>query len=218
MGKKEHEALLLILIMTFFAALDYRALPLLLGADRYLYFFKPLMWLGLTGYVWSRPRRRFKGKLKLHNYILMWSTICAIIYICLYFAAGFIDGIGLSPYSKKWQGIILNLVSLGGVLAMMEYVRNYVLNLVKKKYFMMFAILVVFLFSAYRLNLRMLLSLQSWQQAVQYAGEYLLPEVMSNILLTYFVYIGGALPAIIYINLITMPQWLAPYLPDLRWI
>ena len=218
MGKKEHEALLLILIIALLAALDYRVLPLLLGADCYLYFFKPLIWLGLTVYVWSRPLQRFKGKLKLYNYILMWSTICAIIYICFYFGAGFIDGIGLSPYTKKWQGIILNLVSLGSVLAMMEYVRNYVLNLVKKKYFLLFALFTVFIFLAYRLNLRLFLSIQSWQQAVQYAGEYLLPELMTNALLTYFVYLGGAFPAIIYILLISLPQWLVPYLPDLKWI
>src|SRR5690554_2920494 len=102
MGKREHQALVLILIVTVFTALDYRILPMLLGADRYLYFFKPVIWLGLVSYVWSKPRCRFKGKLKLYNFILMWSTICAIIYICLYFAAGFLDGIGTSPYTRNW--------------------------------------------------------------------------------------------------------------------
>jgi len=218
MGKREYESLGLISIIFLSVILGINILPSLMGSDNYLYFFKPLFWFGLSFYVWKKPRCRFKGKLKLYNFIIMWSAICALFYISVFFGGGFLDGIGNSPYTKNLKGIIINVFCFGSVIVMMEWVRNYLINRVKKKYVVLFSIITVIVFSLYRLNLRIITSLETWPQIVQYSGEYALPEIMSNILLTYMVYIGGAYPAMIFSTLTSLPMWMIPVLPDLKWI
>lgn len=218
MGKKEYEALIFIIIILISLVLGITVLSPLMGSTNYLYYFKPLLWFGLSFYIWKQPRCKFKGKLKLYKFILIWSAICGIIYISVFFSGGFLDGIGTSPYTKSIVGMLANILCFGSVMAMMEWVRNYIINRVKKKYVVLFGIITVIVFSLYRLNLRIIPSLETWQQVVQYLGEYALPEIMSNILLTYLVYIGGAYPAIIYIVITSLPIWLVPVLPNLRWI
>jgi len=114
--------------------------------------------------------------------------------------------------------MFMNILCIGSVLALMEWVRNYIINRVKKKYMILFSVIVVFVFSLYRLNLRMVLSLETWPQIVEYIGEYALPEIMVNVLLTYMVYIGGAYPSIIYMVLTSIPVWVIPVLPNMKWI
>ncbi|AUS95552.1 signal peptidase I [Clostridium thermosuccinogenes] len=218
MGKREYEALIIIAIILLSLILGNTVLPVLLGSSIYINVFKPVFWLAMSIYIWKQPRIRFKGKLKLYSFILIWSAICGITYMSVYFAGGFMDGIGASPYSRKLTGILINVLSFGSVLLMMELVRNYIINRVKKKYVPLFFILVVLVFSLYRLNLKIMMSIETWQQAVQYVAEFAGPEIMTNILLTYMVYIGGAYPAIIYIALTTLPIWISPVLPNLRWI
>lgn len=218
MGKREHETLVFIGIIIISLVLGNTVLPQWLGSTGYLNIFKPLFWLALSLYVWKQPRCRFKGKLKLYNFILLWSAICGIIYISVYFSGGFLDGIGASPYTKQIGGILTNVLCFGSVMAMMEWVRNYIINRVKKEYLIFFSVITIIVFTLYRLNLRIIGSLETWQQVVQYLGEYALPEIMSNVLLTYLVYIGGPYPAIIYVVIANLPVWVVPVLPNLRWI
>ncbi len=218
MGKREYEILAILSIIILQIVLGYSILPSLMGSSGYMYVFRPLFWLALSVYVLVRPRCRFKGKLKLNRLFILWSAICGLLYISLYFSGGFLDGIGYSPYSKKALGVITNLLSFGSTVLMMEWVRNYLINRVKKKYIALFSIATVLIFSAHNLNLRMALNLESLPQAVQYLGEYAIPEIMSNILLTYMAYIGGASPAMVYSAVTSFPMWITPVLPDLEWI
>jgi signal peptidase len=218
MGKREYDALAFIIIIIILLICENTGLISILGSSVYLYYYKPIFWLLLACFIWKKPRTRFKGKLKLYKFILLWSAICGIVYISVYFAGGFLDGIGGSPYAKSIEGILTNVLSFGSVLVMMEWVRNYIINRVKKKYVILFSIIVIVVFSLYKLNLRILASVQTWQQAVEYIAEYAIPEIMNNILLTYLVYIGGAYPAIIYTAITNIPVWLVPVLPNLAWI
>ena len=83
----------------------------------------------------------------------------------------------------------------------------------KKEYTIIFSVIVVTVFTLYKLNLRMLSAVETWPQMVQYLGEYAIPEMMNNILLTYLVYIGGAFPAALYSAVTNIPIWLSPVLP-----
>jgi signal peptidase len=195
MGKREYEALIYIAAVIISMVLGDLVLMPLLGSSFYQYLIKPAFWMLLSYFIWKRPRVRFKGKLKLYKFILLWSAICGIVYVSVYFAGGFVDGIGTSPYARSIKGILANILGFGSVLLMMEWVRNYIVNKVKREYKIIFSIIVVTVFSLYKLNLRMMSAVETWPQTVQYLGEYVLPEVMNNILLTYLVYIGGAYPA-----------------------
>lgn len=218
MGKREFESLIILIIVLLIAVPGNTYLPLLTGSSRYLYFIKPILWAVLSFYVWKMPRIRFKGKLRLYGYILVWSAICGIVYLAAFFSGGFLDGIGASPYAKDLLGIAANVVCFGGVLVMMEWVRNYVVNRVKRRYVLLFSAITVLVFSLCGINLRIIFSLRSWRTVVQYIGEYVLPEISMNIFLTYLVYIGGAYPAMICTALTSLPIWISPVLPDLEWI
>jgi signal peptidase len=218
MGKREYEALIYIAAVIISMVLGDLVLMPLLGSSFYQYLIKPAFWMLLSYFIWKRPRVRFKGKLKLYKFILLWSAICGIVYVSVYFAGGFVDGIGTSPYARSIKGILANILGFGSVLLMMEWVRNYIVNKVKREYKTIFSIIVVIVFSLYKLNLRMISGIETWPQTVQYLGEYVLPEVMNNILLTYLVYIGGAYPAMVYTAIINIPVWLVPVLPNLTWI
>lgn len=218
MGNREYETLIILAVILLSLILGNTVLQPLIGSTVYQNFFKPVFWFALSFYIWEQPRVRFKGKLKLYKYILIWSAICGIVYMSVYFAGGFIDGIGSSPYSRHIIGILANVLSFGSVLVMMEWVRSYIVNRVKKKYVVLFGILVVIIFTLYRLNLRLMFSVENWQQAVRFFAEYAGPEIVLNIFMVYLVYIGGEWPAIIYIMLTTFPNWISPLLPNLRWI
>jgi len=218
MGKKDYEALAIILLIVAAIILDNTFLPGMLGSTGYLYIFRPVFWFLLSFYVWKQPRTKFKGKLKLYKYILIWSGICGILYLTVFFLCGFLDGIGISPYAKSFQGILLNSAGFGSVVVMMEWVRNYIINRVKKKFVVLFSIITVIVYTLYKLNLRIAFNISSWQQFIQYTGEYILPEVFINIFLTYLVYIGGPYPSIIYSAITAFPVWIVPVLPNLKWI
>jgi signal peptidase I len=218
MGKREREIIAIIFFITIWMSVGNKVLPSLTGSTVYLYIVKPLFWLALSCYVWNKPKCRFKGKLKLQRFILIWSAIFGIVHLSVYFAGGFIDGIGASPYAKNLKGILMNMWGFGSVIIMMEWVRNYAVNRVKKKFVFLFSAVIVVVFALCRLNLRILAGIQNWQQAIQYMGEFAFPEIMNSILLTYIVYIGGAYPAMIYTAITSFPVWLSPVLPDLTWI
>jgi len=218
MNKREYDALAIILIIFASMVLGNTVLPVLLGSTGYMYVFRPVFWFLLSFYVWRQPKTRFKGKLKLYRFILIWSAICGILYISVFFLGGFIDGIGTNPYDKSFRGIFLNLVSFGSVIIMMEWVRNYIINRVKKKFVILYSIMTVIVFTLYKLNPRIALNISTWQQLVQYLGEYVMPEILINVFLTYLVYIGGAYPSIIYSVITAFPGWIVPVLPNLRWI
>jgi signal peptidase len=218
MGNRDYESLVIIIIIFISATLGNTFLPLLTGSSNYLYFIKPIFWLALSYYIWRMPRTRFKGKLRLYSFIIIWSAICGILYMSIFFAGGFLDGIGTSPYTRKITGIAANVLGFGSVTVMMEWVRSYVINKVKKKYIILFGIATVLVFSLYGINLRILFNLRTWPSVVQYVGEYVLPEIAENTFLTYLVYISGAYPAMIYSALTSVPIWITPVLPNLEWI
>lgn len=218
MGSRENECLLLVIIILAALVLGYTLVPVLAGASAFTYYYKPLFWFAMAVYVLRQPKVRFRGKLKLYRFIILWSVICGILYLSVFFLGGFVDGIGRSPYSKSTGGIIANILSLGSVLVFMEVVRSYIINRVRREYTFLFVVLTVIVFTVFRLNLRMALTIETLQQAVQYIGEYVLPEIMNNIFLAYLVYIGGAYPAILYVTLTNFPIWLIPLLPNLTWI
>ncbi len=209
---------MIVFIIVVSMVLEYTVLIPLFGSVVCLYILRPVFWAALSCYISKKPRVRFKGKLKLYRFIVLWSAVLAVVCVSVYFAGGFLDGIGASPYAKSPEGILANVICFGGVLVMAEWVRNYVVNRVKEKYLVLFAVIAAAVFSLYRLNLMLLASIDSWQQSVEIVSAYVLPEIMNNILLTYMVYIGGANPAIVYAAVTNLPVWLVPVLPNLEWI
>ena len=201
MGTRDYESLIFLLIILLAACLGNTLLPAWIGSVNYLYYVKPLSWLILSLYIWNKPRTRFKGKLRTYNHIILWSTICGLLYLALFFGVGFMDGIGKSPYARSIQGICKCRVlwQCPGHDGMGE---DYIINRVKKKYIMVFMVITVIVFSLYGMNLWVVTNLRTG--GMVYLGEYALPEISK----TYFLhswYTSGRIPCHYVYDLTSIP-------------
>ena len=155
MGKREYEALIIIGVIILSLVIGEMVLMPLLGSTVYQFILKPAFWLLLSYYIWKKPRVRFKGKLKLCRFIMVWSAFWGIVYVSVYFGGGCIDGIGTSPYAKH-KGDAYEYIGVWqrtGHDGMGQELYN---KQSKKEYTIIFSVIVVTVFTLYKLNLRML--------------------------------------------------------------
>ncbi|MBF8982470.1 signal peptidase I [Lutibacter sp. B2] len=184
----------------------------------FTYIIKPILWIGAAYIVWSLPKVRAKGLLKFRNLVNWWAVNFAIIYIMALVVAGMIDGFGKSPYSHSPIGIITNVILVGSMLVGRELIRSYVVsNLTEEENYLVFILIALFMTIA-SMSLNRFTNLNEKVEIVKFIAQYFAPEFSQNLLATYLAYLGGPLPAIIYLGIIQGVHWLCPILPDLKWI
>lgn len=181
-------------------------------------FLVPMLWLGLAFIVRSFPRFYPKAKLRLGNLLNWWALSFALIFIVVSIIAGFLDGFGRSPYSHTLRGMAINIIVVGSALVGREMVKNYLVrSLNNKENYFVFTLIALFItMTSFTLN--RYLNLNSYEDIVKFVARDLGPMFCHNLLGTYFAFLGGAVPAIIYIGLVQAFHWLSPILPDLKWI
>lgn len=184
----------------------------------YIYIGKPLIWAVVIFLVFSFPRIKALGKLRLNSYLKWWVAYLAIIYVLLLLGGGLIYGFGMSPYDLSLVGILRNIFFAFLPLVGRELIRAYLINSIKGKNIALTISILAILFTLLNLPLSRIMGLKSWAQAVQYIGEYILPELSKNIMAGHLVYLGGAYTSIIYLGIIQAFNWFCPILPNLNWI
>lgn len=184
----------------------------------YIYIIKPMLWGSIVVAVWIFPRIRAKGKLKLRNSLIWWTTYIGIFYAICIFWGGIIDGFGKSPYDLSPLGIIKNIILIGSMIVGRELVRAYVVNSLPKRHFIIVIGLFTIFMTITNLPISRLYGLKAGIDIVQYLSECLIPELAKNVLAAYLVYLGGPVLSIIYLSIIEGVFWFSPVLPDLRWI
>lgn len=182
------------------------------------YIIKPALWLILAYIVWSFPKVRTRGRLKLRSFLNLWAFNFAVIYIIVSVLAGLVDGFGKSPYSHSPVGIITNILLVGSMLVGRELVRNYIINTSTHEENYLLFILIALFMTVTSISLNRFTDLKGAVDVVQFIAQYFAPEFTKNLLATYMVFLGGPLPAIIYLGIIESFNWLSPILPDLKWI
>jgi signal peptidase I len=179
---------------------------------------KVLLFGGLVLIVWWFPRQRYKGKRRLTELINWWALIFALIFVFVQFGAGVIDGFGKSPFDHSLKGIGKNLLVISITIIGIEAARNFILNsLVKKEKYLIFIILSIGV-TFFELPLSQLTNLAGMETIVQFSAQSFAPEFSRNLFATYLVFLGGAIPGIIYMGVIEFVYWLSPVLPSLKWI
>ncbi|MGF3105778.1 signal peptidase I [Rossellomorea sp. DUT-2] len=179
---------------------------------------KVLLFGGLILIVWWFPRERFKGKRRLTELINWWAFIFALIYVFVYFGAGVIDGFGKSPFDHSLKGIGKNLILISVMIIGLESARSFIVNSrgIKENY--LFFILLSIGLTIFELPLSQFTNLSGMENIVQFSAQSFAPEFSRNLFATYLVFLGGALPAIIYLGVIELVYWISPILPNLKWI
>lgn len=193
-------------------------LPTLVGSRVFNYIIRPCMWLGLALIIWFFPDVRSKSQLKFKSSVNMWAMTFALVFIITSVFAGFIDGLGKSPYSQTPKGILINFFTVGSILLGSELVRNYLVNsFTKKENYLIFILIALFMtFSGTPFD--KLINLKDYEALVKYLAEFLAPDFAKNLFATYLAFLGGTLSSIIYLGLIDAFHWFSPILPDLKWI
>jgi signal peptidase I len=209
--------LLVILIMAMYL-MDSTPISSWMSSITYSYIFKPALWGAIAFIVYCLPRLRINAKFKVRGNLIWWALNFAVIFIGASVIGGFIDGFGKSPYSHSIKGIILNMLFVGSALIARELIRSYIVNsLTKSENYVIFIVISLFM-AVTNISINSFLSLKGTQGIIIFAAKTFAPEFSKNLLATYLVFLGGWVPAAVYLGIIEAANWLSPILPNLKWI
>lgn len=210
--------LLLIGLVILLYCLDNPYVASLMGTKFFSFIFKPGLWILIAVTVWSYPSVRSKAKLKLNSFLYWWAFNFAIIFIAVSVIAGLVDGFGKSPYDHSLIGVLSNLLLIGTMLIGQELVRSYLVNsLADDENYLVFILVAAFL-TITSISLKSLTDLRGYEDTIIFIAQVVAPEFFKGLLATYFAFLGGPLPAIIYLGALEAFHWFSPILPNLKWI
>lgn len=204
--------------MVFIYLMDNLSVAAYMSYEVYSYIVKPLLWVTIIVFLRVLPESRPKSPLKMRENIILWAFIFSVIFIMVYIAAGFIDGFGKSPYSRTPSGMLLNLFTIGTMLAGREGIRGYVVNnMMKKERFFSFVVLSLII-TLLNFPVTKYSNLKDGEEIVKFIAESFAPEFSHNLLATYLAFLGGWPPALVYMGTLQAFLWFSPVLPNLEWI
>ncbi|MCM1990229.1 signal peptidase I [Oceanirhabdus seepicola] len=183
-----------------------------------MYVVKPMMWIGLAIVVWKIPRSRAKAKLRNKGFVNLWAFNFGVIYVLIMIGAGIIFGLGKSPYSHSIKGIVTNLLIFGFPLVTREIIRSYMISNTKEKYKGVAVFLTALLMAFIKMNFSRYTGLSGLKSTAEFMGNYGLPNFSTSLMASYLSYLGGVVPAIMYMGIIEGFEFLSPILPDIKWI
>ncbi|WP_419823899.1 signal peptidase I [Anoxybacterium hadale] len=204
-------------VLTIYA-LDNIVIRSLVGTSLFIYVLKPLFWSGIALMIFLLPAQRYKSKLRVGHFINSWSFIFAVVYICVQFLAGLVDGLGKSPYDHSLYGIAINIFSIGATLVGREFFRSYIIHsLTKRENYRVFLSVSLFM-TLLAFPVEKYLDLQGSESIVKFLAQYFLPEFSKNFLTTYLVFLRGPISSLIFLGTLETFNWMSPILPNLQWI
>ena len=205
-------------IVTGYYLIDNLSLFSFLGYSTYNLVIKPVYW-GLAIFIALRyPRLKTSSKLRQRDNINFRAMLYSVIYVLIWFGAGFVDGFGKSPYDLSFRGILINIITIGSMMVAHELIRNHLVrNLAKKENMTLFLAIALF-FTVLSINFSQYAGLKEIKETVIFLAELFLPCFSRNIMVTYLTYIGGSIPSILYMGVLNLVEYLSPILPNLKWI
>ncbi len=177
-----------------------------------------LFWLLISIYAFLSEKPGRHSKLKYTEFYLLVMLVCAVLYLVSYFLIGTIDGFGLNIYDTSFLGILKNLLVLGSAVILKEWVRNFLINSVQKRFVVATGIMIVLIFSFTEVNLDTFSKLKTLEECFSYISKNILPVVFFNVFMTFAAYILGFFGTAIYAALTKFPIWVVRILPNFRWI
>lgn len=175
----------------------------------------PLMWIIICGVALFLSRDD-SLRLKDEGNKTQSLIIIMIIYIILYFLLGLVFGFQKTPYSKEFLSILSNVWSFGGIIFFQEFIRASMVKIEKKKALNFIMIAILFTLANLSFN-NFGEHFANVKDAFIYTVTTLIPLVVTNGVLTYLAYIGGARLPIIYRLFTVLPEFIVPILPNLDW-
>ncbi|MGI6144900.1 MAG: signal peptidase I [Clostridia bacterium] len=184
----------------------------------FIYYIRPLLWLGVAGLVYLFPRVRPIARWSLRRYIAQLALGAGIVYFLFQMTAGMVQGFGRSPYAFTPVAILLNLYYVVSFSLGVEAVRAYLINSYKGKKVLFFVGLLSIFFVFTEVSIKGFFNIRSGFEALKYIGGTLCPALAESILTSYFAFLGGFVPAFIYHGVLLAFEWFCPILPNLNWL
>lgn len=194
-----------------------------------IYMLQPILWIFLsitTIYIAKHEQLNIWNFKKISRWKRVHSPFILALFvggfhIFLLISVGLFLGFGKSPYSHNLIGIITNFLFIGSPLVAIEISRAYLIkkatSSVKNITFIIGLIAIFFMLINLRLTQIVQLNFYDPVIVIQFLGVTLIPLLATNLLASYFAYLGGALTSIGYIGIIKGFEWFSPVLPDLDW-
>ena len=176
---------------------------------------KPIFFAALVFYAYKKSGN-YHGRFKnvKNNSKLM--IILAIMYIIVFSMSGLLTGFSYSIYSHKFLMILKNIYHTTLIIALIEYLRSYIINQnIKNKLHIIFTTTIFILIEV---NFGVLFSkFTDGETAFEYISSIILPLLFSNIFYSYAALKGGFKLTIPYRVIISVFILVTPIVPAFDW-
>ncbi|MCX8025161.1 MAG: signal peptidase I [Thermanaerothrix sp.] len=182
------------------------------------YLIQPLAWLLLGGVAtlltwggwstWPPPTRL----------LFIFAFLLGLIQTATFLLAGFIFGLGYSPYAHRFPAVLGNLWYLAAGLFGLEAARaTFVRRLGQVN--LLLAVAMGALWPAlFLVPLGRWSTLNTPPEIIAFLGAHLVPGLAEGLVAALLAWLGGPLPAMLYRALPLLFEWLSPVLPSLTWL
>ncbi len=207
-----------IIILVIIYLLDI-AIPVYgLDTITFNYGIKPFLWCCTIYLNYRCPRLSPRSKQRNRNRIKWSAFYFAVVYVLFQVMLGLFLSFGLSPYDHSYKGILTNIIFVGTRLIGLEMIRNTIVQTFTKKEKITTFIIIACFITITTLSFHHYTRLNNMKSLVTYCAELFLPCFSENLFLTYVVYLGGPVPAILYKSIMEGFHWFSPILPNLNWL
>lgn len=212
------KSIIVIMLLICIYILDNLSIAAYIDRLIFMYIINPLLWVGTAIVIWQMPHIKPTAKQRYKKILYLWAFIFGVAYILINMCAGFLGGLGKSPYSHSVINIITNIIYVGSALVGREFARSYLINSFTKKENYFVLITIALLMTIINFTINKYIGLSSIKDTVQFVAEYFASEFSHNLFASYLVFLGGPITSIIYLGVIKCFHWLSPILPNLKWI
>lgn len=202
---------LILIFYILFTIIGYK----LTNSTIFLDVIKPVLLASLAFYAYKKSDN-YHGRFKnvRENSKLM--IIMAIIYIIVFSSAGLVIGFSYSIYSHTPFMIFKNIYQVVFIVALIEYLRSYLINQnIKSK---LNIVLVTVMFILIEINFSVLFSkFSDGKETFEYVSSIILPIIFTNIMCSYAALKGGFRLTVPYRVIISLFTVLTPIVPAFDW-
>lgn len=184
------------------------------------YIIKPLICIAIIVYLNMQTKPRTDISIKQKPFLIVLSTVVAVLYLVIFFALGFIEGFGNNPFDTSPRGIMLNVINFFPLLILTEQLRSYFLHSFsrKKRILAIFILITVLTISSFTPATLMKMFTSTFKENVEFLGSKVFTEISKNALLTYLSLLGGFRASITVRMGFESIHFFFSVLPNLKWI
>jgi len=217
--KNNYISLVLIFILLSVYMIENTILYKRMGYITYIYYIKPIIWISVFIVItYFIPKVNSKSKMKHKEYFTLWATICGIIYVTVYMAAGFINGYGKNPYDLSPKFFLLKITSEVCYILGRESIRFFLLNKYYSKHKKATYFIILIIMTAIEIPFESITKVSSLRLFVIFISEVLGPSLSKNLLVNYLSSMGTFISSVIYLCFVNLFLFVLPVLASLQWL